>query len=313
MQRRYVRLADTQINTEDHGGEGPPVLLVHGLGGSAGNWELVAPALASHARVLAIDLPGHGRSGPVRKHTLETHVATVSALISSQGWDHVTLVGSSMGGLISILVARDHPHTVDAMVLLSPATPPVTITPPRNPRASARLVARALPGIGPVMTRMYVATRTPEEQIDETLDIVMSEPARLPDSVRANMIELARLRRTMPWAIRAFAESAASIRRSFTLPASYRATVDAVQPPTTLIFGTEDHVVVPESMRWLARRRPDWRSIELPDVGHTPIFERPDIVVRETLRRMNVPERPGGRGFPGEFGHFYPSAAGTLA
>lgn len=312
MQRRFLLLADTQINLEDHGGEGRPVLFVHGLGGSAGNWELVAPAVARHARVVAIDLPGHGRSGPVRRHTLETHVETVTALISSQGWDHVTLVGSSMGGLISLLVSRDLPGVVDAMVLLSPATPPVTITPPRNPRASARLVVRALPGIGPAMTRLYVATHTPEEQISETLAIVMSTPDSLPDSVRTNMIELARLRRTMPWAIRAFAESAASIRRYFTVPISYRTAVDAVHTPTTVIFGAEDHVVIPESLRWLARRRPDWRSIELSGVGHTPMFERPDIVVREILRKMNVPERPGGRGDSGEFGQLFPSATGAL-
>lgn len=311
MQRRFLALSDTQINVEDHGGEGRPVVLVHGLGGSAGNWALVAPTLAGHARVIAIDLPGHGRSGPVPKHTLKTHVETVLALISSQHWDGVTLVGSSMGGLISLLIARDHPQLVDALVLLSPATPPVTIAPPRNPRVSARLVARALPGIGPAMTRLYVATRSPEKQIEETLDIVMSAPDTLPDGVRTNMVELARLRRTMPWSIRAFAESAASIRRFFTLPIAYRAAVDAVQSPTTLIFGAEDHVVIPESIRWLARRRPDWRSIELPEVGHTPMFERPDIVSREILRRMNVPERPGGRGDSGEFGHLFPSAGGT--
>lgn len=303
MHRRYVPLANTQINVDDHGGEGRSILLVHGLGGSAGNWDLVAPTLASSARVLAMDLPGHGRSGPVPDHTLTVHASAVIGLILAEGGGRVTLVGSSMGGLISLLVASAYPEMTDAVVLLSPATPPVAVTPPRNPRASARLVARALPGIGPAMTRLYVATRTPEAQVDETLDLVMSAPDELPNHVRANMVELARLRRTMPWSIRAFAESAASIRRFFTLPSRYRAVVDAVQSPTTLIYGAQDQIVPPESMRWLARRRTDWRSIELPDVGHTPMFERPDIVSREILRKMNVPERPGGRGDSGEFGH----------
>lgn len=303
MHRRYVALAHTQINVDDHGGEGRAVLLVHGLGGSAGNWDIVAPTLATTARVLALDLPGHGRSGPVPDHTLAVHATAVTDLISSEGWDRVTLVGSSMGGLVSLLVASANPELVEDVILLSPATPPVAITPPRNPRASARLVARALPGIGPAMTRLYVATRTPEAQVDETLQLVMNAPDELPSHVRDNMVELARLRRTMPWSIRAFAESAASIRRFFTLPGRYRAVVDAVQSPTTLIYGAKDQIVLPESMRWLARRRQDWRSIELPDVGHTPMFERPDIVTREILRRTNVPERPGGRGDSGEFGH----------
>lgn len=311
MQRHYRSLVNTQISIEDHGGAGRPVLLVHGLGGSAGNWALVAPALAGQARVLALDLPGHGRSGPVPSHTLRAHVETVIALIASEGWDGVTLVGNSMGGLISLLVAHDHPELVDALVLLSPATPPVTTALPRDPRASVRLVTRALPGIGPALTRLYVATRTPERQIEETLEIVMHAPERLPESMRADAVELARLRRTMPWATSAFAESAASIRRFFTLPITYRATIDEVIRPTTLIFGAEDHVVIPESLRWLARRRPDWRSIELPGVGHTPMFERPDIVIREVLRRLNVPERPGGRGNSGEFGQLFPSAGAT--
>ena len=47
------------------GGAGPPVALVHGLGGTIGNWRLVAPSLAERRRVVAVDLPGHGGSEPL--------------------------------------------------------------------------------------------------------------------------------------------------------------------------------------------------------------------------------------------------------
>ncbi|MDX1449153.1 MAG: alpha/beta hydrolase [Acidimicrobiia bacterium] len=297
MHCTYVTLEDTTINLQDHGGEGPPLLLIHGLGGSAGNWARVADPLARHARVVALDLPGHGRSGPAPVYTLDHHVDVVRSAIGHLGWRDVSLMGNSMGALIAMLVAGRHSELVRSLILLSPATPPVGPTVPADPVASARLVGQSLPAIGPAIARRYLASRTPTEQIDETLRIVMAAPEQLPSEIRDDAVELARLRRTMPWALDAFAGSAASIRRFFTRAGAYRMAVDAVDAPTTMIFGGRDRVVIPESFRWLARRRLDWRCIELADVGHVPMLERPDIVVRETarlLRQAGEPDGPDG-------------------
>ncbi len=286
MDRRYVTIEGTAINVEDHGGEGPPVVLVHGLGGSAGNWSLVAPRMAEFARVVAVDLPGHGRSAPVRHNDLEAHVRTVVGVIESFGFEAVTLVGNSMGGLVTEMVAGRHPDLVSALLLLSPATPPATLAAPSRPAVSARLLLQSLPGVGPIVTNASAARLGPRGQIEHMLQIVMEDPSRLPADALERTVALAELRRTMPWAAKAFADSTASIRQLFVRRWRFLAVIDQITAPTTLVFGGRDQVVIPDSLRWLARRRRDWRAIELPDTGHTVMLERPDIVVHELVRLL---------------------------
>ena len=62
------------------GGAGPPLALVHGLGGMATNWRLVAPALATEHRVVVPDLPGHGRSGPLDVDSLACSAGVLGAI-----------------------------------------------------------------------------------------------------------------------------------------------------------------------------------------------------------------------------------------
>ena len=281
MQRRYVSPLGSPITIEDHGGAGQPIVLVHGLGGSAGNWSLVAPRLADIGRVIAIDLPGHGRSGPVPRHDLDAHLRALTAVIELHGFRSVTLVGNSMGGLVAKMLASGRPDLVSRLVLLAPATPPPRVVMPASPAIAARLAIRSLPGIGPVASAVLVSRWTPQRQVSETLRVVMAHPHRLPPAAFERAVQLATLRRTMPWANRAFAESVGSVRRSLLRRPTYLRMLRAITAPTTLLFGSQDQVVPPLTLRWLADDRPEWRSIEMPDAGHTPMLELPDLVVRE--------------------------------
>lgn len=189
-----------------------------------------------------------------------------------------------MGGLVAEMVAAQRPDLVDALVLLAPATPPPTIVMPKNPKVAARLAMQSIPGIGPLATAALTSRLTPRRQVEVTLGIVMQHPEHLPAEAFERSVELARLRRTMPWAGRAFSESVASVLRLLIRRPTYQAILDRIEAPTTLIYGSEDQVVAPIGLRWLAERQTTWRSIELADTGHTPMLERPDIVVREIER-----------------------------
>ncbi|MEX1003955.1 MAG: alpha/beta hydrolase [Acidimicrobiia bacterium] len=281
MQRRYVFAHRSPVTVEDHGGAGTPIVLVHGLGGSAGNWSLVAPRLSDIGRVIAIDLPGHGRSGPVHRHDLDAHLNALTAVIELHEFRSVILAGSSMGGLVAKMLAARRPDLVARLVLLAPATPPPTLTMPATPIVAARLAIRSMPVIGPAASAVLVSRWTPREQVEEKLRIVMAHPERLPPEAFERALQLATLRRTMPWANRAFAETVGSVRRTLLRRPMYLRMLAAITAPTTLLFGSADQVVPPVALRRLADHRPNWRSIEMPDVGHTPMLEVPDLVVRE--------------------------------
>jgi pimeloyl-ACP methyl ester carboxylesterase len=105
-------------------GVGPPVLLVHGLGGSANGWVRVLRSLArDFSAVHALDLPGNGfsplpASGPL---TLEEQLGVLHAFCREVVKAPALVVGTSLGGPLSVLLAALHPEDVAALGLVSPA------------------------------------------------------------------------------------------------------------------------------------------------------------------------------------------------
>lgn len=109
-------------------GDGPPVVLLHGIASSSVTFEYVVPLLAEHRRVISIDLLGFGES-PVPEeatYTIEEHVAALERTLKHLGLKQFTLVGHSMGSLIATRYAATHRKAVTRLVLVSP---PVYLSP----------------------------------------------------------------------------------------------------------------------------------------------------------------------------------------
>ncbi|MEI7035017.1 alpha/beta hydrolase [Streptomyces pratensis] len=123
-----VRASPVRLVCTDHGGDGPPLLLLHGLAGHRGEWEELAARLAASCRVVAFDARGSGASTRrPRDVSRAAHVRDVLAVarrLSLAGRDTV-LVGQSMGGLTALLAAAAHPEVCRALVLIEagPAGP----------------------------------------------------------------------------------------------------------------------------------------------------------------------------------------------
>lgn len=131
------------------GGAGPPVVLLHGLGGAATNWNLVAPILACRRRVLVPDLPGHGRSAPVpAPDGLGSFADRVAALAELEGMLPAAVAGHSMGCEVALSLAVRRPGAVSALVLVS-----------AGGLASARPGARVWIGVVTTLRPSRVAAR----------------------------------------------------------------------------------------------------------------------------------------------------------
>lgn len=100
-------------------GQGPPLLLVHGLGGSWRSWSPIHAALASHREVVAIDLPGHGGSpAEADSGTFVGLAASLERFILAEGMENLAAVGSSMGARLVLEMAKR--GRVGAVVALDP-------------------------------------------------------------------------------------------------------------------------------------------------------------------------------------------------
>ncbi len=271
----YLQTRFGLIHWKDYGGSGELIVLVHGLGGSTATWDALAPGLVGAGRrVVALDLPGYGLSPPAGDWELATHEAAIVSFVAELG-DSATLVGNSMGALLSEMVAADHPELVDALVLLSPATPPRLPDPLVHWPTARRLLIQATPLLGPSLVKRVLARMTPEEIVHWSLDLVTHKRGRVRLEMVESLVELAKVRRALPWAGDAVARSGNSIARYFLRRSDFVAMIRRIKAPTLVVHGRADQHVSPNSVEWLCHLRPDWELVQMEDTGHTPQMDAP--------------------------------------
>jgi pimeloyl-ACP methyl ester carboxylesterase len=117
--RTYARRG-LPVVSEDLGA-GPPLILLHGLAGSARWWSRNLPSLSRFFRVIAIDLPGFGASHRGHWLDLDEVADQLVATMGQLGIDRASVIGHSMGGLIAGGLAADHPERVDRLILVDAA------------------------------------------------------------------------------------------------------------------------------------------------------------------------------------------------
>jgi pimeloyl-ACP methyl ester carboxylesterase len=120
-------------------GEGPVLLLIHGMGGTFENWQEVVEPLSHHHTVIAPDLPGHGASGPGGgDYSIGAFAAGLRDLLLALDHKRATVVGHSLGGGIAMQFAYQFPEMVERLVLVSSGG--------LGPEVSPLLRAATLPG-----------------------------------------------------------------------------------------------------------------------------------------------------------------------
>ena len=236
----------------DDVGSGEPLLLVHGLGGTANSWAPVVEAFRASHRVVALDLPGAGRSAHDPQASIVSMAADVLSVMDALGLASVRLVGHSMGSITCQHVAAQAPTRVRDLVLLGPlAEPPEAARPALAARGQTAL-KEGMDGIADLICERGLAPATRER------NPVVSGFVR----------EL--LQRQNP---------AAYARHCQALSEAVRADPSRVTCRTLLVSGTEDTTSPPASVGALAASLPNATRIELPDCGHWTMLEQPAAVV----------------------------------
>lgn len=125
-----------QLAFEDLG-DGPPVVVLHGLFGSSRNWRGVARALSAEHRVICVDLRNHGRSPWIDSMTYAEMAGDVRALIRSEGLERPVIIGHSMGGKTAMALALESPELVGRLIVVDIA--PVSYADRLTPYVEAML------------------------------------------------------------------------------------------------------------------------------------------------------------------------------
>ncbi len=245
-------------------GGGEPLLLLHSLGGSLVQWSPVLERLAADREVVAVDMPGFGESPPLPdgvEPSAANLAAAVLAFHESLGLGRPHVAGISLGGWVALECARQN----RASSVVGVCTAGFWRRAPEN-RSNrlnhARQAGRALlPALGPMMSTAAGRRRA--------LGRFVHHPERLSPAEAQSMA-------------RAYVTAPAYSRASDLMRAGQVGPLDDVKVPVTLAWAEFDHVVRsrPLGDGALPKRV---RQVELPDCGHVPTWDDPDLVARVVL------------------------------
>jgi pimeloyl-ACP methyl ester carboxylesterase len=258
------------------GGDGPPLVLVHGLGGTIENWRALAPPLAASHRVLVPDLPGHGRSSPLpQARDVDALAAAVLGIADAENMHGAVWIGHSLGGVVALRAAVLQPDAVRGLVLaaaagigsasraaqvtltvLGVARPGRLIAPYRRSWASSRLGRRAAFG--------WWGVADPDALEPELAEAFLVGPAHHTDMQQAGRALLV---------------------------SDPRTELDRVTCPCICLWGAGDNWVrLDDGMEYARRLRAPLRSIA--GCGHLLIGERADAclaAIRDFLGSLDQP------------------------
>lgn len=274
--RFRLRTADAggPVAYADFGGEGPPIVLIHGLGGCHLNWLPAAPMLARHGRVLAIDLVGFGRTPRAgRSHGLEGQRAMLERFLDEVVREPAVILGNSLGGLIALMHAARRPDQVRALGLISPALPPSNGAKPRLANL-ARYMVQATPGLGELAMFLDGRRVGARGLFMELLTLGTKDVTAVPpEVVEANVSLIADRMKKSPFRhAQSYLDATRSMAAHLLVPGLVDRWARAVRSPVLVLHGAHDRIVPPAWSARLAEQHGFERE-EMESAGHVPQME----------------------------------------
>lgn len=253
------------------GGDGPPVVLLHGPGAYGAAWLPVIPALLESHRVIAPDLPGQGAS-IVAGDPLDAYgvLDWLGELLGQLCREPAVLVGQLFGGAIAARFAADHAAALDRLVLVVPfGLAPFQPT----PAFGAALMSHLAGPSGDTHDELW-------KHCVAELDGLRSRLGSLWDAMRQYNVDLAGTPEV--------AQGQDNLMRLFGMPAIDPAVLGRIAVPTTLIWGRHD-TIVPMSIGQEASERYGW-PLRMLDAGNEPAMEAPEAFLRAAFDRTEPGE-----------------------
>lgn len=292
------------------GGQGPTVLLLHGgiCDSTALSWRGVIPLLAGTCRVIAVDLPGFGRT-PMpadKKVNIEFYTGFVAELMDRMNIDRATIAGISMGGMIALSLYFEHPDMVERLVLINSA---------------------GLDGDFPLRRLGYVLTRVPSfyewmirrlardrSAVERMVGVMIHDKSRVTPGLIDRTYASVSRRNT----VRAFAEFVQDQVQFDGLKTNYMSRLPKISVPVTVVASERDRFYPLQIMERAVKRLRYGTLRVIKNCGHWATVEHPDriasLIIEAVSQGCYTGPHAGTKHHNGKYGKHSPlGAIGQLA
>jgi pimeloyl-ACP methyl ester carboxylesterase len=268
---KFADLSGLQLHYLDWGGQGTPLVMLHGFTGHAHTWDLTAAALRDQYRVLAVDQRGHGDSNWASRYGSRPMVDDLLHFLDALELDRVVLMGLSMGGNVAYLVAGSHPDRVERLIILD---------------------------IGPEISPVGL------ERISQSLgqpDVFASEDEAVAQARAVNARPTdANLRHRVAYNLRPRPDGmltfkwdkalrdGKAVREEPTPEERWRAW-RAINCPVLLVRGADSDILSPETAQRMVEANANVTLAIVPDCGHSITLDRPEGLIAAVTPWLAAP------------------------
>ena len=266
---QFMSILGMQVHYRDQGvqSDSVPLILLHGMSSSLNTWDSVVFYLANHRRVINLDLPGFGLTGPSPEnmYNFDYYNKFIDSFTRRLQLTKFTLVGNSMGGSIAWNYALFNPAVVDKLVLIDAVG-----YPKRGESGSLGFKIASTPVINNILL-----FATPKALVRKSLETIYFDQSRVTD---------AQVERFHDMAIREGNRAAALLifKGSFGT-SQFKGKIKEIKTPTLVLWGEKDNLISVENAYQFNQDIKGSKLEVYPNVGHVPMEEVPERVAKSIL------------------------------
>ena len=267
---RFIELQGMQVHLRDEGprDDPEPIVLIHGTSASLHTWDDWTAALKAERRVIRMDLPGFGLTGPAPDgdYRMERYADFIVALMDQLGVRQAVLAGNSLGGGVAWRTAAQHPDRVSRLVLVDASGYPLQST---SVPLGFRLAQ--IDGLKPVMSRLL-----PRSMIEASVRNVYANPDKVTPELVDRYYEL-----TLRAGNRESLTQRMKLRETDALSAGL---ISSIGQPTLILWGAQDRLITEPSGQRFHQDIAGSQYVVFEGLGHVPQEEDPERSVAPVLK-----------------------------
>jgi pimeloyl-ACP methyl ester carboxylesterase len=266
---QFMPILGMKVHYRDEGirSDSIPLILLHGMSSSLNTWDSVVLFLKEERRVISLDLPGFGLTGPSPENTynFDYYSKFIDSFTTRLQLKRFILVGNSMGGAISWNYALHDPQALAKLILIDAAG-----YPKKDESGSLGFKIASTPIINNLL--LYA---TPKALVRKSLETVYFDPARVTDAQVERFHDVAIREGNRAVALQIFKGSFSTTQ--------HKGQIDQVKTPTLILWGEKDNLISVENVNRFKQDIQGSLAEVYPNVGHVPMEEVPGKVAQSIL------------------------------
>lgn len=262
-QSKFIKIDGVDVHYRDEGNKNDsiPLVLIHGTSSSLHTWDSIVPALSDKKRVIRIDLPAFGLTGPHPQHdySVDFYTQFIDAFLNAIGVQQYIIAGNSLGGSIAWNQALRYPNKVKQLILINSGG-----YPKKNEKGNIGFKLASTPIIGDVLMKF-----TPRGIIKKSIEDVYSDKTKVSDELVQRYFDL--LLRS------GNRQATLDIFKQRKTGGSEK--IKKIQTSTLIIWGEDDQLIDVSNAYLFQKDIHNSQLVIIPKTGHVPMEENPNPVV----------------------------------